>query len=65
MQALRVEIFPYDAVASRVWELRDDLSLYDAWYVARAELLDAEPATLDGRLTQAPDTKCGFMVPQG
>jgi predicted nucleic acid-binding protein len=65
MRALRVELFPYDAVASRAWELRDNLSLYDAWYVALAELLDTELATLDGRLTQAPDTKCGFMVPQG
>jgi predicted nucleic acid-binding protein len=63
MRALRIEFFPYDTVASRAWELRDNLTLYDAWYVALAELLDAELATLDGRLTRAPGTQCAFMVP--
>jgi predicted nucleic acid-binding protein len=65
LQALRVEFFPYEAVAVRSWELRENLTLYDAWYVALAEILDAELATLDRRLTRAPGERCGFVVPQG
>lgn len=65
LQDLRVELFPYEAVASRAWELRDNLTLHDAWYVALAELLDTELATLDRRLTRAPGPVCRFVVPVG
>jgi predicted nucleic acid-binding protein len=37
-----------------VWELRDDLTAYDAVYVALAEALDATLLTLDKRLAGAP-----------
>ncbi len=65
LQQLRVELFPYDAVSARAWALRDNLTLYDAWYVALAEVLDAELATLDKRLTRAPGPRCAFLVPPG
>lgn len=65
LQDIRVELFPYGAVASRAWDLRDNLTLYDAWYVAVAEMLDAELATLDRRLTRAARTRCGLVVPPG
>jgi predicted nucleic acid-binding protein len=38
----------------RVWELRDNLSAYDAMYVALAEALDAPLLTHDGRAAAAP-----------
>ena len=60
---LRVALFPYVPVASRAWELRENLTLYDAWYVALAELLNAKVATLDVRLTRAPGSRCGFVLP--
>lgn len=63
LAALPVDLFPYAPVASRAWILRENLVLYDAWYVALAELLDAELATLDRRLARAPGPECGFMVP--
>lgn len=63
LQALTVDLLPYAPVASRAWALRDDLTLYDAWYVALAELLDSELATLDGRLARAPGVKCAFLLP--
>lgn len=63
LQALRVDLFPYDLVADRAWALRSNLTLYDAWYVALAELLDAKLATLDQRLARAPGPKCDFLVP--
>ena len=53
----------YVPVASRAWELRDDLTLYDAWYVALAELLDVQVVTLDARLTRAPGPTCRFVLP--
>ena len=37
---LRVEFFPYQPCAARVWELRENVACYDGWYVAVAELLD-------------------------
>lgn len=62
LQDLRVELFPYDVVAARAWQLRDNLTLYDAWYVALAELLDADLVTLDERLERASGSTCGFRL---
>lgn len=62
LQDLRVELFPYDVVAARAWQLRENLTLYDAWYVALAELLDADLVTLDERLARAPGPRCGFRL---
>jgi len=62
---LRIELVPYGGVASRAWGLRDNLTLYDAWYVALAELLGAKLATLDVRLSRAPGPDCEFILPPG
>jgi predicted nucleic acid-binding protein len=59
---LRVELFPYAPFASRIWELRENVTCYDAWYVAVAEALSAPLATLDIRLTKAPGPHCRFLV---
>jgi predicted nucleic acid-binding protein len=60
---LEIELFPYRPVAERIWELRENLSSYDAWYVALAEALDAPLATLDGRLRRAPGIRCEVVSP--
>ena len=60
---LRVELVSYDIVADRAWELRHNLSAYDSWYVAVAELLDAPLATLDRRLVGSPGPTCRFRTP--
>ena len=60
--ALPVELFPYEPFASRVWELRGNLTAYDAWYVALAEALGAKVATLDGALRRAAGPRCGFLT---
>jgi predicted nucleic acid-binding protein len=60
---LRVEMFPYEPHAGRVWELRDTLTAYDGWYVALAESLDAPLVTLDRRLARARGPRCSFRVP--
>jgi predicted nucleic acid-binding protein len=60
---LRVELFPYEPFAARVWELRANITAYDAWYVGVAESLDAPLATLDTRLSRAPGPGCRFTTP--
>lgn len=60
---LPVTLFPYEPFAVRVWALRSNLTAYDAWYVALAELLSAEMATLDARLTRAHGPRCKFVLP--
>lgn len=61
--ALRVELFSYEEFAQRVWELRHNLSAYDGLYVAIAESLASDLATLDRRLARAPGPRCGFRLP--
>lgn len=60
---LRVELFPYAPFATRVWELRENVSAYDGWYVALAEALDTTLATLDLRLSRASGPRCEFELP--
>jgi len=60
---LRVALFPYALDAWRVWELGHNLTTYDASYVALAESLEAEFATLDARLAKAPGSRCRFRLP--
>jgi predicted nucleic acid-binding protein len=60
---LRIDLFGYEPLASRVWELRGNVSAYDAWYVAVAEALEAPLATLDRRLAGTPWIRCRFMLP--
>jgi len=60
--SLRVELFAYEPFATRVWELRENVTAYDGWYVALAESLDAKLATLDLRLTKAAGPRCAFAA---
>jgi predicted nucleic acid-binding protein len=62
---LRVELFPYEPEAERVWELRDNLTAYDAWSVALAEALGAPLVTLDQRISRAPGPRCEVRLPPG
>lgn len=58
-----IELFDYQPFASRVWELRHNLSAYDAWYVAVAESLEAPLATLDLRVAGSTGPRCEFLTP--
>jgi predicted nucleic acid-binding protein len=63
--ALRVELFAYEPFASRVWELRENVTAYDAWYVALAESLATTLATVDLKLSCAAGPRCSFATPPG
>lgn len=60
---LRVDLFPYEPHAQRVWELRENLTAYDAWYVALAEALRVPLVTLDRRVAGAPGLRCEVWLP--
>ncbi len=60
---LQMELWPYELLAARSWQLRDNLSIYDASYVAVAELSGATLATLDGRIGRAPGLRCEVLSP--
>jgi len=46
--------YPHDVLIARAWQLRANLTAYDAVYVALAEALGAVLLTCDGRLARAP-----------
>ena len=50
--------YPFEPFARRAWELRDSLTIYDAWYVALAEWLGTELVTADKRLADAAGPRC-------
>ncbi|RPA19883.1 type II toxin-antitoxin system VapC family toxin [Gordonia sp. OPL2] len=60
---LSIEQWPYELLGSRVWELRSNLSGYDASYVAVAELAHAPLVTLDRRIGTAPGLRCQVRFP--
>lgn len=53
---LGVTLYPHPPLRHRVWALRENLTAYDAAYVALAEALGAVLVTVDARLARAPGT---------
>jgi predicted nucleic acid-binding protein len=46
----------------RCWELSHNMTVYDAAYVAVAELLDAVLVTADARMASAPGPRCAIEL---
>ncbi|MFY9488267.1 MAG: type II toxin-antitoxin system VapC family toxin [Solirubrobacterales bacterium] len=46
----------------RIWDLRENLTTYDAAYVALAEQLDVPLLTADQRIAAAPGPKCEIRL---
>ena len=59
---LGVRRFCIRGLLGRVWDLRHNLTAYDATYVALAEAMDGELVTSDGRLAGAPGPTCPITV---
>ncbi len=53
---------PHAPLLLRCWELRDNLTVYDAAYVALAEALGTALLTADTRLATAPGLRCPVEV---
>ncbi len=54
LRLLDIERHSHEPLLDRVWALRDNLTAYDAVYVALAEALDAILLTCDKKLARAP-----------
>ena len=54
--------YPHTPFMDRIWDLRENLTVYDAAYVALAEALDAPLVTMDARLAQAPGVRARVEV---
>ncbi|WP_199522526.1 type II toxin-antitoxin system VapC family toxin [Geodermatophilus marinus] len=61
---LRSRRYPFEPFLERVWELRANVTVYDAWYVALAEALDVPLVTADDRLRRADGPRCAVLGPE-
>lgn len=59
---LEVTMHPFEPYADRVWELRNNATVYDAWYLAVAERMDMPLVTTDARLESVPGIRCEVEV---
>lgn len=59
---LGIERVGVSGLLARIWELRDNVSAYDATYVAVAEALEVPLVTADARLARAPGPRCTVTV---
>jgi predicted nucleic acid-binding protein len=62
LAALPLRRAPHRPLLARCWELRDNLTVYDASYVALAETLDVTLLTGDERLARSPGPRCRIEV---
>lgn len=62
---LGLERVGVQGMLGRIWELRRNLSAYDATYVALAEAVEAPLVTADGRLARATGPRCTITVVRG
>lgn len=62
--AMRARRYPFEPFVARVWELRNNLTAYDAWYVALAETLHAPLVTADARLRRSDGPRCPVITPR-
>lgn len=62
LQAIPIQRIEHTPLLERCWELRENLTAYDAAYVALAEALDAPLLTGDRRLARATGPRCAIEV---
>ncbi len=55
--ALDLVRYPHEQLVPRIWQLRGNLTVYDAAYVALAENLACPLVTCDGQLAAAPGNR--------
>ncbi len=61
--ARRLDLWSHALLGRRAWELRHNLTIYDACYVAVAEVTGTELLTLDRRISAAPGIHCLIRTP--
>jgi predicted nucleic acid-binding protein len=58
LRALRLDRMPHGPLLDRCWRLRSNLTIYDAVYVALAEMTGIVLLTADSKLVGAPGPEC-------
>lgn len=64
LQSMPLVRHPVTPLLPRLWQLRANLTAYDASYVALAEALDCPLVTFDERLAAAPGHRARVIVPE-
>ena len=59
---LELDVYPTGPLLRRAWQLRDNVTAYDACYVALAEALDCPLLTADARLSRAGGPMCDIEL---
>jgi predicted nucleic acid-binding protein len=62
LRSLRLDRVPHGPLLDRCWELRENLTIYDAAYVALAEAMDVALLTADAKLASAPGLRCAVEL---
>ena len=62
LAGLPIRRVPLAALLDRMWQLRANVTAYDAAYIALAEQLSARVLTCDAKLASAPGARCEFDV---
>ena len=62
MQALPIVRYPHGPLCARIWQLRGNVTAYDAAYLALAEVLGCALVTKDARLADAPGHRARVEV---
>ncbi len=58
LRSLRLGRVPHGPLIDRCWELGQNLTIYDATYVALAEATQVPLLTADAKLAAAPGLRC-------
>ena len=62
LRSLPMQRVDHSPLLERCWQLRENLTVYDAAYVALAEALQATLVTGDRRLARASGPRCAIEV---
>lgn len=59
---LPIEVYPTEPLLHRAWDLRNNVTAFDACYVSLAESLGCPLLTGDKRLSRAPTIRCPVEI---
>jgi predicted nucleic acid-binding protein len=62
LEILIVRRHPFGTLLDRIWSLRENVTPYDAAYIALAEALDVPLVTADRRLARTPGVHCSIEL---
>ena len=62
LTTMSISRYAHTAMLPRIWELRDNVSAYDAAYIVLAETLEAPLVTRNARLARAPAIRAEVEV---